>query len=270
MDEPPPNKKQRKQHAAAAGERSPVADTAEDAYDGTTLLGLPGLPSGAIQQILDFQKSHKEHASLRLTSKRLCSEVDIFCKALLARLKKKHRVDDTFGQRIHDQTNLETIRIKPVILPFFYLLWKAMKTYLYKLESPERKAVRVDHDRDCLGLQLSESGDRITMTEEGDAGVGVQLWNLDSKQLLEVVDATDSHAEFLIDEWVVTCHGNEAVVRLWSQVEGALVGVYHIPNGDCHPTRKSWMKYEGMIFSFQVTVAEFIHLMLTPAHSAWI
>jgi len=79
-------------HAAAPGFCSLLAD----------------LPSGAIQQILDFQKSHKERASLRLTCQSLRNEVEIFCKESLARLKTKHRVDDTFDARIRNQADLAT------------------------------------------------------------------------------------------------------------------------------------------------------------------
>jgi len=90
------------QHAMMSGDDNVSPTLPAACPSGFSLLG--GIPSGAIQQVLDFQKSHKERASLRLTSKRLCSEVEIFCKeALLARLKKKHRVDDTFNQRIRDQ-----------------------------------------------------------------------------------------------------------------------------------------------------------------------
>jgi len=215
MDEPPPpNKKQSKQHAAAAGERSPVANhAAEDAYDGTTVLpGFAGLPSGVIQNILDIQKSHKDRASLRLTSKSMRNEVEIFCKEALARLKKKHRVDDTFAERIGDQTDLETTRLKPVILPFFYLLWKAMKTYLYKLESPERIT---GDEAECFNLQLSATGDCIAITAlGGDLTCENRLWDLESRQLLRVIGDGEPLNEFLVGDSVVYCFSDK--IELWS------------------------------------------------------
>jgi len=47
----------------------------------------------------------------------------MFCKEALARLKTKHRVDDTFDDRISVQTELETTRSKPLHLPFVHLIF---------------------------------------------------------------------------------------------------------------------------------------------------
>jgi len=125
---------------------------------GFSVLG--GLPSGAIQRLEDFQ-SRKERASLRLTSRSFCDEVEIFCKKALSRLKTKHRVDDTFDDRIRVQTELETTRSKPLHLPFFYLIWKAMRTHLYTLESPQGNISC------CDDLRLFETEDRIALRTFG-------------------------------------------------------------------------------------------------------
>jgi len=210
--------------------KDPQPSTSKSINDAGSFSLLADLPSGAIQNILDIQKSHKDRASLRLTCQGMHNEVEIFCKDSMARLKKKHQVDDTFDRRIRDQTDLTTPRTKPLHLPFFYLLWKAMKTYLYKLESQERNA-----DPDCVNLQLSESEDRIAVSVEVGPVADdyeARLWDLNTKQLLHVIDGPSSCFEFLIGDSVVICPSgdNSRTFRVHSQSDGSLLNEYQIPN----------------------------------------
>jgi len=201
---------------------------------------LANLPSGAIQSMVSFQTA-KERASLRLTCVSLCTEVETFCKQALVGLKIKHRVDDTFDARIRDQTGLGTTLTKPVILPFFYLLWKAMRTHLYKLEPPVR-----NNAAHCIHLQLSKSGDRIVLT----CAAGVRLWDLESKQQLRVIDAFEGdyppHQTFLIEDAAIVCHDMHTI-SFWSQTDGSLVREHRIPgrHGFC-----KFLEFNGTLFFY--------------------
>jgi len=239
MEDPPPKKKQRS------------AVLAKDTHQTTKALGLAGLPSGAIQQIVYFQ-SHKDRASLRLTCVSFHDEVETYCKDSVARLKKKHRVDDSFDDRIRDQTGLETTRTKPLLLPYFYVLWRAMKTYLYKLESPEVGGGSYT----IRSLQLSATGDRIATIAPVGQNHNLRFWDLNSKQLLPVIHGRDNlypYRVFLVGELAVFCY-RDGTIQVWSQTDGSLVGDYHSDNFRYAITDDlaGWKQYKGMLFFYYV------------------
>jgi len=226
---------------------------------------LADLPSGAIQNLLDLQ-NHQERASLRLTCRGMRQEVEIFCKYSMVRLKMKHQVDNAFDDRIRDQTDLETSRNKPVILPFFYLLWKAMKTHLYTLASPERNGL----DSICYNLRLSESEDRIVVTSGEVLDRKVQLWDLNSKQLLRVIGARNSYDQILIGDSVVICPDGEETddggydedshtIRVHSQGDGSLLNEYHIPNAEDYRANRlylNWISRGDKILFFTMSITQ--------------
>jgi len=184
----------------------------------------------------------------------------------MVRLKMKHQVDNAFDDRIRDQTDLETSRNKPVILPFFYLLWKAMKTHLYKLASPERNGL----DSICYNLRLSESEDRILVTSGEVLDRIVQLWDLNSKQLLRVIGARNSCDQILIGDSVVICPDGEETddggydedshtIRVHSQGDGSLLNEYHIPNAEDYRANRlylNWISRGDKILFFTIRITQ--------------
>jgi len=125
-----------------------------------------------------------------------------------------------------------------------------MRTYLYKLESPERNN---GEDVDCYGLQLSGSGDCIAITAgNNDDTFETRLWDLNSKQLLRVFEG-GSQAEFLLGDSLVGCSMD--TIRVWNQTDGSLMGEYHlIPTAD--GIEFDWLSYKNMVFF----TADYLHV----------
>ena len=79
------------------------------------------LPSNAIQHVVNFQE-HQDRLSLAATSKGMLHEVEAYSESALARIVEKHNVDETFDDRIRDQSSIVTTRSKPVqLLPYYSL-----------------------------------------------------------------------------------------------------------------------------------------------------
>jgi len=74
--------------------------------------------------------------SMVLVNSHLRDAVEVHSKNMLTKITKDHAVDDTFENRIQDQTRIRTTQTKPVDLPYRYLLTAAKKTPLYTVVAP--------------------------------------------------------------------------------------------------------------------------------------
>lgn len=127
-------------------------------------------PYQYILSFLDFANRQ----TLTLVSKRAKLEVEEYSENVYNKIKQQHAVDDTFHLRVGDQTKLRTVRIKPVVLPWRYLLFAALRNYLYKIQLKQRKQRGLD-DLDLIQLRLSPSQDRLAVITAAGGNAALDL-----------------------------------------------------------------------------------------------
>ena len=173
------------------------------------------LPSTVIQLVVNFQ-SHRDRLSLAAASTGLRNEVEVYSESALARIIEKHNVDETFDDRIRDQSSIVTTPSKPLKLPFRYLLWAGMRTHLYKLgERPSTNHVLFTPAR------MSPDGDRIALVEDASTGrnpLNLQIWDLATKQVVQNIEHAFGEREYATDlyfcgELIVTWSRDS--LRVW-------------------------------------------------------
>jgi len=157
------------------------------------------LPSEVFLRLLSFFDSSERLQLTLVFNKRLLKEIEEYSKRVYQKIKSDHRVDETFADRVADQTNLQTTltgRAKPVTLPFRYLSTVAMSQPLYTLENVGGGVV--------LKVLMSPSEDILAVVGNH---AEVSLFNLSERDApatdLEVW-ALDSSIYFLEDNLIVT------------------------------------------------------------------
>jgi len=165
----------------------------------------------------------------------------------------------------------------PVVLPYFYLLAKAMKTHLCQMETvlPER-APRMHtfylHWRsrtpirklqsdpmEKIGLVLSNASSDCIAIAAAQTGVSpfesratIGLWDLETKQLVREIPIPELyclHKVFLVDDLVVCCgeFGYDVIIQVYSRLDGQLANSYSKPPG-IEIVLEEWIEHKGMIF----------------------
>lgn len=104
--------------------------------DGFIHLLSEDLPScGVYRKVLSFL-DFSERQALTLVNRRGLREVESYSEKVYKAIKSRHGVDETFDERVGDQSNLQTPitqREKPVDIPWRYRVCGALQKYLYKI-----------------------------------------------------------------------------------------------------------------------------------------
>jgi len=196
----------------------PVFDASKElAQYGNSSLKFSDLPMDAIELVVSFLDNSDQH-TMALVSKQTLLAVEGLSDKKLQQIIKDHAVDRTFNARIRNQDNIETKRDKPVCLPWRYLLWAALRTYLYKINtvqndgesnfwkmdiSPSENRLSIDMEQAIAVFDLT-SKERLTTVDQQSDGV---FWLHDDSHLMTFAYQDDIEAEVLI--WTVKNHGEE-------------------------------------------------------------
>ena len=154
------------------------------------------LPQEVLCHVLSFQ-AEKDLFFLSVMCSNLLKAVEAFSERALEEMKRKHKVDDTWEARISDQSSIKTDMEGPLELPNRYLLWKARRTHLYKLENMGG----------CNGLGVLPDGERLVSMGRGKI---IRMWDLSTKNNRILYDGGNERSFglcFLCGEHVVATSG---------------------------------------------------------------
>lgn len=146
-------------------------------------------------------------------------EVEKFSERVYTKLKEEHGVDDTFDERVCDQTDISTEitrRAKPVPIPYRYRVRSSLQKYLYKIEMGDIGGPAV-FDKSPPELRLSSSGHRlaIAMLIPGDL---TRIFDFSTKRLttLEHNSACSIDSILLDDNRVITW-SHDGIIKIWTE-----------------------------------------------------
>jgi len=194
--------------AAAGTTRSPTSSSNSNSPSSSRFL-LTNLPSEVYQRVVCFS-DFSERMALALTCKKSRNGVEEHEKRVYEEIKRKHRVDETFDERIGDQTNIQTTitkRQKPVDLPWRYRKTVAMKRGLYTVSV----AGQIFHCT-LFKMILSPSEDRtITIGGPLFEPYVVHICNLSTREhvatlVREEEDEELDNAIFIDDTHIISSH----------------------------------------------------------------
>jgi len=138
------------------------------------------LPNEVFLRLVAFSECPARLA-LAMTCKKARDGVEMHEEKVYLAIKSHHRVDETFEERVCDQSRIKTSitkRIKPVSLPYRYKKIIAMKTSLYKFESGDVED-RISFPSE---LVVSPSEDRIVVIG-GGRGDSAHVYDLTTRRL---------------------------------------------------------------------------------------
>jgi len=165
----------------------------------------PPISAAAFQLVASFL-SFRDRLRLVLTCQSARDGLEEYSKNALAKIQSTHGVDATFGARLHNNETQAHAAVPPLTC-FRYLLWKALRTHLYKIVGNNDRAggggdFDGDDPRPCSLLCLSK--DRMAILNlEGR----VEIWNVKTKQRLQTLDQRNLAAPrlYLVDDRLVSC-----------------------------------------------------------------
>jgi len=182
--------------------------------DGSSEWVFTHLPMEAIEHSVLFL-DNVDQVKMTLMSKRTLEAVERLCEKALKRIiQKQHAVDRTFQARIRDQERIETTRVKPVHLPWRYLLWAALRTHLYKISSG-------DHGDMIAGVgkpALSPSEDKLGSVS-GHGGRSMRLFNLSTKEHLFTLGQDTYNRALWLDDNQLLTHSLGGEICIWHETE---------------------------------------------------
>lgn len=159
-----------------------------------------------------LSRSDRLHLTETCTS--LWKAVERHSRRNVEAIFENHKVDDNFVDHITAQGHLPTERRRPLILPYRYMLCKAMNSYLYQLQ-------QVEHGRAQWVQQAEVDGTRlVTMLVDGL----LQVWDLSTKQCVHSIrhdfwNPDHSGTFFLRDNRIILFGGDKHVVS-WDMETG--------------------------------------------------
>lgn len=156
------------------------------------------IPSEAIQHILSFL-DFADRQALAATSKGGLREVEAYSNRLYTNIKKEHEVDETFDDRVCDQTSIETKRAKPVFLPYRYRVSKSMNTWLYKIDAGFH-----------INKLLLSPSERCLLAVPFYGGSTV-IYNFSTKRLTTVIHSTHTDMHWLDDSRIVMFNEDDCI-----------------------------------------------------------
>lgn len=169
--------------------------------------------------------TRNDRLNLTETCSSLRNAVESYSKRNFQAIFDIHQVDDNFVDHITAQGHLQTSRRRPLILPYRYMLYKAMNSYLYKLQN-------VDNDGAQWVIQARLSGDGtrlVTMLRNGL----VQVWDLLTKECVQTIQHDfwngDDPVGFILQDNRIILRGDNHVVS-WDMQTGCLCFVTSLEN----------------------------------------
>lgn len=216
-----------------------------------------------------------DRCAMALAHSGLRNAVETHSKNCLATIIRDHAVDDTFAERIRDQTHLETSRTKPAKLPDRYLLAVAKKTPLYTLIDGAVFGPDKDPGEIIWGdFSINRSDTRLVFAEPsgGPRRASVHIYDLTTKACIQNFSFQLTNREVtedaLRDLWAADYFGDrfavytKTVIRLFTETGQLIHQVEEWGEGGIRSicgtaTNKQYFAFENGIFSFDISSGAF-------------